>query len=56
MTAYGNEDLSGRLTSMILDSVQVSELHALMANEENLKAKIGEAKASLDDYAKEHPE
>ena len=56
MTSYGNEDLSGRLTGMILDSVQVSELHALMGNEESLKTKIGEAKAFLDDYAKEHPD
>ena len=56
MAAYGNEDLSGRLTGMILDSVQVNELHALMANEESLKTKIGEAKAFLDDYAKSHPD
>ena len=56
MTAYGNEDLSGRLTGMILDSVQVPELYALMANEESLKTMICEAKAFLDDYVKELPE
>ena len=56
MASYNNEDLSGRLTGMILDSVQVPELHALMGDENSLKGKIAEAKAFLDDYAKSHPD
>lgn len=56
MKDYSNEDLSGRLTGMILDSVPPAELRALVKNEESLKGKIAEAKAFLDDYAKAHPD
>ena len=53
---YSDEDLSGKITGMILDSVPPAELFALMKNEESLKYKITEAKAFLDDYAKTHPD
>ena len=56
MKGYSNEDLSGRLTGMILDSVPPAELRALVKNDESLKVKIAEAKAFLDDYAKTHPD